>query len=85
MSARHPGSRLRSDGSAPRGRGCDDRDLGKVSLLGMVVAVFTLVALVSSLVVPLRQTWSRVAVRVAGSWIAAIGLLLLGWAARPAA
>jgi len=58
---------------------------GTLGLLGMAVAVFTLVALVSSLVVPLRETWSRVAVRVAGSWIAAIGLLLLGWAARPAA
>jgi hypothetical protein len=49
----------------------------------MVFAVFTLVALAGSLVVPLRATWSRVAVRVAGSWIAAIGLLLVGWGLRP--
>jgi hypothetical protein len=33
-------------------------------------------------VVWLRADWSRIAVRVAGSWIAASGLLLLGWAAR---
>jgi hydrogenase/urease accessory protein HupE len=55
---------------------------GTLSLLGMVFAVFTLVALAGSLVVPLRATWSRVAVRVAGSWIAAIGLLLVGWGLR---
>ena len=56
---------------------------GALSLLGMVAAVFTLVALAASLVVPLRPTWSRVAVRVGGSWIAAIGLLLVGWGLRP--
>jgi hydrogenase/urease accessory protein HupE len=56
---------------------------GALGLLGMVAAVFTLVALAASLVVPLRATWSRVAVRVAGSWIAATGLLLVGWALRP--
>jgi len=33
-------------------------------------------------VVRLRAEWSRIAVRVARSWIAASGLLLLGWAAR---
>jgi hypothetical protein len=27
--------------------------------------------------------WARVVVRVGGSWIAATGLLLLGWAFRP--
>jgi hypothetical protein len=30
----------------------------------------------------MRVRWVRVAVRVAGSWIAAIGLLMLGWAMR---
>jgi urease accessory protein len=58
---------------------------GTLALLGMVAAVFTLVALAASLVVPLRATWSRVAVRVAGNWIAATGLLLVGWALRPRA
>jgi hypothetical protein len=33
--------------------------------------------------VALRAPWTRIAVRVAGSWIAAIGLLLAGWALRP--
>jgi hypothetical protein len=27
----------------------------------------------------LRIVWMRIAVRVAGSWVAAIGLLMLGW------
>ncbi len=51
-------------------------------LLGLVLAVFVLVALAASFVVPLRQQWARIAVRVAGSWIAASGLLMLGWAVR---
>ena len=59
--------------------------LGAVGLLGIVVAVFTLVALATSFVVPLRAVWARLVVRVAGSWIAAIGLLLIGWAMRSGA
>jgi urease accessory protein len=59
--------------------------LGAVGLLGMVAAVFTLVALAASFVVPLRAVWARLVVRVAGSWIAAIGLLLIGWAMRSGA
>jgi hydrogenase/urease accessory protein HupE len=54
-------------------------------LLGVVAAAFVFVALATSFVAPLRAAWARVVVRVAGSWIAAIGLLLLGWAARPGA
>jgi hydrogenase/urease accessory protein HupE len=58
---------------------------GAVGLLGVVAAVFTVVALAASCVVPLRALWARVVVRVAGSWIAAIGLLLFGWGIRPGA
>jgi urease accessory protein len=58
---------------------------GALGLVGIVVCVFTLTALAASLVVPLRAVWARVAVRVAGSWIAAVGLLLCGWALRPGA
>ena len=53
------------------------------AILGIATAVFTLVALTASTVVPLRAAWSRIIVRVAGSWIAAIGLLLFGWSFRP--
>jgi hydrogenase/urease accessory protein HupE len=59
--------------------------LGALGVIGVVICVFTLTALVTSLVVPLRAVWPRVAVRVAGSWIAAVGLLLLGWTLRPGA
>jgi hydrogenase/urease accessory protein HupE len=56
--------------------------LGALGLVGIVSAVFVLVALVAALVVALRAPWARIAVRVAGSWIAAAGLLLLGWSLR---
>jgi hypothetical protein len=63
--------------TAPASNRFDD---GAYALLGLSLAVFVVVALCASLVIPLRQHWTRVAVRVAGSWIAASGLLMLGWA-----
>ncbi len=53
-----------------------------VAYLGLVTGVFILVALVAAFVIRLRPPWARIAVRVAGSWIVASGLLMLGWAAR---
>lgn len=53
-----------------------------LAVLGLVLAVFVLIALAAAFVVQLRAHWARIAVRVAGSWIAASGLLLLGWAVR---
>lgn len=49
------------------------------SLVGIGGAIFVLAALLGSAVVALRPPWTRVAVRAAASWIAAIGLLHLGW------
>lgn len=54
-----------------------------LALCGAALAAFTLASLVPARVVGLRAAWQRIAVRVAGSWIAAIGVLLLGWLARP--
>jgi len=54
-------------------------DAGVAGLAGIVASVFTLVALAAGLVVSLRQPWARIAVRVAGSWIAAVGVLMIGW------
>jgi len=65
------------------GAAMDGPGQGAFALLGIIAAVFTLVALAASVVVPLRAAWARVVVRVGGSWIAAIGLLLLGWGLRP--
>ena len=53
-----------------------------VAAVGLSAAVFVLVALVAAFVVNLRANWARVAVRVGGSWIAASGLLMLGWSLR---
>lgn len=59
--------------------------LGVLGLTGVVAAVFTLVALLAAFVVSRRRPWERVAVRVAGSWITAVGLLMLGWLFRGSA
>ena len=51
-----------------------------LGLVGIAATVFVCVSLVSALVISLRAAWLRIAVRVAGSWVAAIGLLMIGWA-----
>jgi hydrogenase/urease accessory protein HupE len=53
-----------------------------VATLGLAAAVFVLVVLVAAFVVQLQARWARIAVRVGGSWIAASGLLMLGWSIR---
>lgn len=55
---------------------------GTLGLIGIMTMLFVLVTLASALIVSLRKPWTRIAVRVAGSWIAAIGLLMFGWAMR---
>ena len=49
---------------------------------GVAAALFVVVSLLAGQATSLRVVWTRVAVRVVGSWIAAIGLLMLGWAMR---
>jgi hydrogenase/urease accessory protein HupE len=53
-----------------------------VAVLGLTSGVFVLIVLASAFVVQLQAHWTRIAVRVAGSWIAASGLLMLGWSFR---
>jgi hydrogenase/urease accessory protein HupE len=53
--------------------------LGLTGLFGTVGALFALVSLVTGVVVSLKRDWMRIAVRVAGSWIVAVGLLYVGW------
>jgi urease accessory protein len=53
-----------------------------LAAMGIGCAVFGIVALVAGQVAALKKEWARIAVRVAGSWVGAIGLLMLGWAAR---
>lgn len=52
---------------------------GILGLIGIMVTLFVLVALVSAFVVSLKQPSMRIVVRVAGSWVAAIGMLMFGW------
>jgi len=55
---------------------------GQISAAGVAIALFVAVSLSAGQAASMRVPWARVAVRVAGSWIAAIGLLMLGWAVR---
>ena len=66
------------------GSAMSEARLGALGLAGIVASLFVVVALFAALVVVLRAPWARIAVRVAGSWIVAIGLLLLGWSLRAA-
>ena len=50
---------------------------GLLMLAGIVAAVFTFLALLVGLVLPLRSQFARLAVRICGSSVAAAGLLLL--------
>ena len=52
---------------------------GPMSLFGIAASVLVLALLTSAAVVSLRRPWARIVVRVAGSWIAAIGILMFGW------
>jgi len=54
----------------------------RLELTGEWVALVVVVTLIAGLVVSLRAFWARVVVRVLGSWIAATGLLLIGWSFR---
>jgi urease accessory protein len=53
-----------------------------VAIAGIACSLFALVSLVAGQVAVLRAQWARLAVRISGSWIAAIGLLMLGWSVR---
>ena len=56
--------------------------VGGLALGGAVSAIFFLTAILSAEVTALPAGWPRIAVRVAGSWIAATGLLMFGWLAK---
>jgi hydrogenase/urease accessory protein HupE len=66
---------LNGSGLAPAGSSL-------TAFLGISCTVFIVFALLAGTVVSLRRPWTRIVVRVAGSWIAAIGLLMLGWSLR---
>ena len=52
---------------------------GFVVIAGTACCVAAIVSLLAGQVISLRARWARLAVRVSGSWIAAVGILMLGW------
>jgi hypothetical protein len=69
-------------------RGFDDLRFAPLTLHAVLVlggicgCVLVVYALAASVTLPLKRLWMIVAVRVGGSWMAAIGLLLVGWVVR---
>lgn len=57
---------------------------GFPGLAGTTIILFILVAPIAAFVVSLEKPWTRIAARVAGSWVFASGLLMLGWLVRGA-
>jgi urease accessory protein len=53
-----------------------------LAIVGIACSLFAVVSLVAGQVAVLRAQWARLAVRIAGSWIAAIGMLMLGWSMK---
>jgi urease accessory protein len=49
---------------------------------GVGAALFITVSLLAGQAASVQLPWARIAIRVAGSWIVAIGLLMLGWTLR---
>lgn len=56
--------------------------LGLPALAGIVATAFVLMALAGAWAVKWRTGWTRIALRVAGSWVVATAMLMLGWALR---
>jgi hydrogenase/urease accessory protein HupE len=52
---------------------------GALAVVGAASGALLLATLVAALAAAQRSGWPRVALRVAGSWIAALALLSLGW------
>ena len=57
---------------------------GPLSFFGIVMTVLVFALLLSAAVVSLYAAWMRIVVRVAGSWVVAVGMLMLGWLAKGA-
>lgn len=47
--------------------------------MGGVMGVTAMTTMLTLMLTPPHPAWLRIGLRVAGSWIAASGLLMLGW------
>ena len=57
---------------------------GPLALVGIAITVVVIALVMSAAVVTLHPAWTRIVVRVAGSWVAAVGMLMFGWLMRGA-
>ena len=53
-----------------------------IEIIGSATAAFIVAVLCAALAVVLNHGWTRIALRVAGSWVTALGLLVLGWSMK---
>lgn len=67
---------------AANGQAMAQAGAGLRGVIGVVAALFVTGTLVGAAAVAWQGGWLRLMWRVAGSWLAASGLLLLGWSAR---
>lgn len=58
------------------------QDSSILGIAGSTAAALIVAILSSSLAVAFSRGWTRIAIRVAGSWLAALGILVLGWSLR---
>lgn len=54
------------------------RESAAIAVAGMLLTAMALLALVAHWVSRMRAEWALITMRVAGSWVAAVGLLMLG-------
>jgi len=50
-----------------------------LGIVGITCSIFVVTAILSAVILSLRPNWARIVIRVMGSWIAASGLLMIGW------
>jgi hydrogenase/urease accessory protein HupE len=55
---------------------------GLLAIVGIACSVAAIVSLVAGQVAVLHAQWARLAARISGSWIAAIGMLMFGWSMK---
>jgi urease accessory protein len=53
-----------------------------LEIIGSATAAFIVALLCAALAILLNHGWTRIAIRVAGSWVTALGLLVLGWSVK---
>jgi urease accessory protein len=55
---------------------------GLLAIIGIACSLAAIVSLVTGQVAVLQAHWARLAVRISGSWIAAVGMLMFGWSMK---